>query len=98
MAQPTTPGDEIDMHFPVAGIDLSTPFGMQRPRRVGGKSEYGRTARLGENVRANEPAQDRRRGGSRAGLVRYIDAQVTGDIWLVQMLAVIVSTDAAAQP
>ncbi len=57
-----------DLRFPVKGIDTSQAYGAQQPG----------TTPLGINVRAYDVFQQRSRGGSRPGLVRYINAQVQG--------------------
>ena len=56
---------------------------------------YVRTAPVGLNVRSFEPLTNRARGAQRPGLTRYINAQPAGSN-LIQMLAVIVTTDPAA--
>lgn len=66
-----------DLHFPLAGVDLSSGFGKQ-PRRPVGSGEYARTTPLGQNVRAFEPSSKRARGGQRAGLARYVAARASG--------------------
>lgn len=85
----------IDLHFPVAGINLSAPFWRQ-PNRDVGKGVYGRTCVSAVNVRGFEASAERRRGGTRAGLSKYIPTPVVAD-WLVQSLAVIVWTSSTAQ-
>ena len=80
--------------MPKAGIDLSTAFCKQRVREVT-KGVYGKSTPLGNNVRAFEALTNRFRGGQRAGLVKYIAAPVVAG-WLLQELAVIVSTSAGA--
>lgn len=84
------PGEDKDFHFPAAGLDTSKAYAAQpnRPLLSGGK--YARTAAVARNVRGYEPTTDRVRGGSRAGLVRYIDAQVVATPWVVQGLSYIV--------
>lgn len=84
------PGEDKDLHFPAAGLDTSKAYAAQpnRPLLTGGK--YARTAARAVNVRGYEPTTDRVRGGSRAGLVRHIDAQVAGTLWVVQGLSYIV--------
>ena len=85
MAEPQT----TDLRFPVAGIDRSRAFSDQRPRPVA-EGVYGRTTPVGVNVRGFEATGDRRRGGTRPGLRRYVDDQAVGEDWVVQQLDVIV--------
>jgi hypothetical protein len=85
------------MHFPKAGMDRSAAFGRQ-PNRDVGESVYARTTHRGVNVRAFEQGGRRRRGGSRRGMSRFIDAVPGGTEWLVQHLAVIATTGASAVP
>lgn len=73
----------LDSEFPIFGIDLSDAYGDQRPQ----------TTAKGVNVVAFEPSSGRARGGSRPGLTRFIDSQLTGPI---QMLNVVISTSADA--
>lgn len=56
------------MMFPARGIDVSCEFGRQ-PKR---------TSPEAENVRAFEPGDDRARGGSRPGLVKFLNDMVSG--------------------
>jgi hypothetical protein len=46
---------------------------------------------LGVNVRAYQPGTDRRRGGQRSGLQRYVDAAAVPD-WLIQEIGTVVGT------
>lgn len=79
------------LHFPKAGIDRSRGFAFQPSRQVAGE-EYARTTPIGVNVRAYEQAGNRRRGGSRCGLSKYLTTR-PGDIkWITQHLGVMVST------
>lgn len=75
------------MMFPIAGLDLALGFGSQRPG----------TTREGVNVRTYDPAEDRKRGGSRPGLVRYIN-QTVGGAHLIQHLNYVVDPQAEALP
>ncbi len=73
-----------DLTFPVFGIELVRSFDQQRPG----------TTPKGLNVRAYEQASQRRRGGSREGISKYVPTRPgTGPI---QCLAAVVSTDPAA--
>ena len=55
-----------DLTFPIRGMDSSGEFGAQRPG----------TTVVGKNVRGQDPATRRLRGGSRSGLGKYIREQV----------------------
>ena len=55
----------LDVWFPEKGIDLSVPFGQQAP---------GTTPDC-LNVRLKEPLTGRKRGGTRAGLAKFIEEQ-----------------------
>lgn len=79
-----------EMHFPLAGVDLSRAFCDQRPREVA-PGLWSRSTPAGLNVRGYEATALRLRGGSRAGLSKYVPDAVVAD-WVVQDLAVIVST------
>lgn len=80
---PRTPLDVYsDLSFPGRGVDTSGSFGKQRPG----------TTPEGENVRTFDTFEDRSRGGSRPGLVRYADDQTPGDSE-VQELNVVAITD-----
>lgn len=83
-----------DAHFPRAGLDVSSSFTKQPPRDVSnGSGDYARSTPFGLNVRGFDPVLNRDRGGSRCGLSKYIAAPIVAD-WLVQELALIVSTEA----
>jgi hypothetical protein len=83
------------IHFPFAGIDVSGPFYRQPARHVGpGKSDYARSTPEGVNVRGYG-ANGRKRGGSRPGFSRYINARVNGE-WVVQDLNVLVVVNSEA--
>lgn len=83
----------VDLHFCKAGLDVSQPFWNQ-PNRPLPNGEYARTCADALNVRTFEPALNRDRGGSRAGLVKWIETPVVAE-WLVQHLNTIgiVSSD-----
>lgn len=74
-----------ELLFPLLGINLSMEFELQPP---------GTTA-VGKNVRGYEPLTSRARGGSRPGLTKYINQQVSGAN-KIQHLAYIVDPDASA--
>lgn len=81
------PGPDIttDLHFPRGGIDLSQPFGRQ-PNRPDASGLYVRTTPRAINVRGYEPISNRTRGGSRNGIRKYVNAQVTGQEFIIQHL------------
>lgn len=78
-----TPEQFMAASFPTQGVDAAMEFWRQRPL----------TTPRGVNVRTQEPRGQMDRGGSRQGLVRYIDARVNGD-HLIQMLDVVVDPQA----
>jgi hypothetical protein len=79
----------IDVRFPLAGLDLSMGFGKQPNRPTGVRGEYRRTCAVANNVRGYEPETGRSRGGQRSGLSKYIPTQPTGEVWVIQELALI---------
>jgi hypothetical protein len=90
-----------DIHFPKAGVHAAGPYGRQ-PTRPGRDGVYVRTYAGGANVRSYDAASGRDRGGSRAGLSKYIPARVgtdgylgLSDVWVVQALQRFVVTDAS---
>lgn len=85
----------VTLHFPVAGIDLSKAF-FRQPNRDVGNGVYGRSCVSALNVRGFEATAERRRGGTRAGLAKYIPTPVIAD-WLIQHLNTIVWTSTAAK-
>lgn len=82
------PDDFRDWHFPAAGIDVASPFWQQPNRDIGG-GKYARSSPAGVNVRGYEQVQDRVRGGTRAGLVKYINSPVVAG-WIIQHLNLLV--------
>ncbi len=87
---------ETPIHFPFAGLVVSCPVSRQPARNVGpGKSDYARTTIIGHNVRGVQ-ADNRARGGSRCGLSRFIHAQVAGEAFVVQHIAMLVTVEEAA--
>lgn len=80
-----TPEQFLEASFPLAGNDASKEFWRQKKL----------TSPLAVNVRAEEPVGQRRRGGQRMGLVRFIDARVNGDN-PVQHLNVVVDPQSPA--
>ncbi len=88
--------NETILHFPFAGLDVSCPLMRQPARNIGpGKSDYARTTLIGHNVRGTRP-DNRGQGGSRCGLKRLINAQVAGEAFVVQHLAMLVTVDETA--
>jgi hypothetical protein len=76
----------VDLEFPEGGIDLTGEFNEQPPS----------TTPVAVNVRALNPDGLRERGGSRAGLKRYIPGPLFDGADLIQHLNVIVDPQAAA--
>lgn len=75
----------LDLHFPAAGVDLSSAFSNQPNRPVTPDGTYARSCRVGQNVRGYESPGDRVRGGSREGLLKYVPSPVVAG-WVVQDL------------
>lgn len=71
---------EIEVLFPLAGINVATEFGRQ-PKA---------TTPVGENVRAFDVLAKRGRGGSRPGLTKYLPPQLPSGHHVVQHLTVVV--------
>ncbi len=84
--------DTIDLHFPKAGLDTSTAYSRQ-PNRPAVNGQYARTAAQAYNVRTFD-AQGRSRGGSRAGLVKFLATQPNGTTYVIQGLNVVVTVEA----
>lgn len=74
------PFTEIDLPFPLAGLDVHTSLAYQP----------GGTAAEGVNVRVVDPDARRSRGGSRPGLSKWIPQQIPEGAELIQHLNVIV--------
>lgn len=70
----------ITVEFPLRGIDLSTEASAQLPQ----------TTPHAVNVQSADALEQRIRGGSRPGLVRYVDARVNGNN-PIQNLGVVVT-------
>lgn len=94
---PGHPEDIKNVHFPRAGADTSLAFWRQPNRALRNKDDYARSSIKAVNVRGYDPLSMRYRGGSRAGLERYIDAQAAGQEWIIQGLSVVISTAASAE-
>lgn len=82
---------QVDRHFPKAGLDVSRSYSRQPYREVRDK-EYAYSAATAINVLGFEPSTGRLRGGSRSGQSRWIDAQVTGQDFVIQDLELVVTT------
>lgn len=88
-----------DFHFPKAGLHTAGAFGRQ-PTRQGKDGQYVRTAAAGENVRSFDCITGRDRGGSRAGISKYVAQAVSPSAempfpstpWVVQELRTIATT------
>ena len=81
------PDKYLPLPFPLAGVDITNEENQQRPN----------TAAVGVNVRGRDPIHRRMRGGSRPGLSRYVDAQVSGAN-LIQHLNTITTINEDALP
>lgn len=79
----------MDFSFPLAGLDVTAGYFRQPTRQVA-EGVYARTCPVGANVRSHEPATDRRRGGARCGLSRYINAIPGSTAGQIQELAIVV--------
>lgn len=88
----------IDLHFPKAGLNVVCPFQKQpAPQIQTDPVDYARTSRDGRNVRGWNGPENRVRGGSRAGLTKYVSPAVGGiSGWIVQLLDVIVTINPSA--
>lgn len=76
---------EVDMQFPVEGVNDQRAFFRQRSGTTPGAL----------NVRVFEPGTDRARGGQRPGLTRYFDDEAVGD-YSIQCIDRLVSNDVVA--
>ncbi len=86
-----------DLHFPFAGIDVSQAVGRQ-PNQPGPDGKYSRTTIKGVNVRAYDTG-GRARGGSRAGIEKYVETRPGDTEYVTQYLGVLVTTgDSPVQP
>ncbi len=83
MPRVVTPKEFLDLAFPLAGVDASAEFWRQAQL----------TTAFAKNVRGEEPVGQMRRGGSRMGLLRFIDERVNGDS-VIQHLNVVVDPQA----
>lgn len=88
--------EELDLHFPFAGVDTSMAFGKQPNRPVNGR--YSRTTPFGRNVRTFD-SLGRARGGMRQGIAKYLAARPGNTRWVTQNLATFVVTgESPVQP
>jgi len=75
----------LPLTFPFRGVDVSEET-LRQPQG---------TTPVGQNVRAFDAADDRLRGGSRSGISRFIDEQVSGENLIQFLGAVVTTTDEA---
>jgi len=68
------PAQDIDLQFPLEGVEITRAFARQRPN----------TATDAKNVVAFEPSTDRARGGQRKGQTKYLSSQIAGASYPVQ--------------
>jgi hypothetical protein len=80
--QASVQDDMTDVMFPYSGVELTHPSLMGRPD----------STPLAENVRTFEQLTGRGRGGSRPGIDKFIDEQVSGENG-IQHLGFVVTTD-----
>jgi hypothetical protein len=80
---------ETVIHFPIVGIDTQMGFDRQ-PIRKTRDGTYAQTCPVGVNVRGYDSGQDRSRGGSRPGTVKYLPVRPGNVQWITQDLNVIV--------
>lgn len=92
---PPAPDSYIDLHFPKAGVDRSTPFGKQPNRPVGPNKEYARSCPTAANVMSFDPLTRRMRGGSRPGVRKYYPNPLVAG-WIVQLLDTITLSGAGS--
>jgi hypothetical protein len=77
----------IDLPFPLGGVDLSQGL-LRQPKRQAEGYRQRYTTPTGQNVRSQDPALRRERGGSRPGLSKFVAAAVVAD-WLIQELGTV---------
>ena len=82
--------DEIDLHFPMAGVDVSMAF-CKQPNRPAYDGKYARTSPRALNVRARD-ADGRYRGAMRPGLVKFVATRPGDQEWITQDLCTLVTT------
>ncbi len=71
--------DVVEVLFPLQGVDQTTAYDQQPAK----------TTFLGKNVRSMDPIEERNRGGSRHGLIKFAD-QVPAGTHLIQNLTQLV--------
>lgn len=86
---------EATMHFPLGGIDVQAALDRQ-PIVKTRTGTYAYTTPIGVNVRSFDGGQDRSRGGSRPGTVKYLEDRPGNVLWVTQCLNVIVYMSADA--
>lgn len=72
--------EPLEVSFPLGGVDVAGEFSVQRPN----------TSADALNVRALDPLEERLRGGSRHGLIKYPNQRVPAGVQLIQHLNQIV--------
>ncbi len=80
--------DDVDLHFPLAGVDVSGPVGRQ-PVRKTYQDKYAKTCARGVNVRGFD-RQGRFRGGMRQGLEKYLSPRPGNTEYITQSLTTFV--------
>ena len=77
------------MHFPIVGLHTQMGFDRQ-PIQKTRDGTYAQTCPVGVNVKGYDAGQDRSRGGSRPGTVKYLADRPGGVQWVTQCMDVIV--------
>ncbi len=86
-----TPEQTQEIRFPLAGVNQSNAFSNQ-PNTPMPDGDYARTAPLGVNVRSYDPSTDRRRGGARPGIQKFIQGQVSGTNPIQSLMSCVVTS------
>ena len=85
--------EDLDLHFPFAGVDVAEAFSRQ-PNRPAAFGRYARTTPIGQNVRTFD-SDGRARGGMRQGLTKFIAARPGNTRWVTQNLTTLVLAGAS---
>ncbi len=85
-----TPEQTQEIRFPLAGVNQSNAFSNQ-PNNPMPDGDYARTAPIGVNVRSFDPSTDRKRGGARPGIQKFIQGQVSGTNNIQNLASVVVT-------
>ena len=89
-------GFENQQPVPIPTLAATSPVVVQGTGQLAEPQQWGRTSRFGVNVRSFEALANRKRGGQRPGLVKYIPvAPVAG--WLLQDLNALITTSQSAK-